>query len=62
VAENGRKVKAITLLFCRFSPLYEKSNKWLKMDELQMDKKLRLYIALYFFADFRPFLKNRKSG
>ena len=32
VAENGRKVKAITLLFGRFSRLFQKSKKWLKMD------------------------------
>jgi hypothetical protein len=32
VAENGRKVKAIALLFGRFSPLFQKSKKWLKMD------------------------------
>ena len=37
VAENGRKVKALALLFGRFSPLFQKSKKWLKMDE-----KLRL--------------------
>jgi hypothetical protein len=36
-AENGRKVKAIALLFGRFSPLFQKSKQWLKMDE-----KLRL--------------------
>jgi hypothetical protein len=37
VAKNGRKVKAIALLFARFSPLFQKSKKWMKMDE-----KLRL--------------------
>jgi hypothetical protein len=33
VAENGRKVKAIALLFCCFLPLYGKWKKSLKMDE-----------------------------
>jgi hypothetical protein len=33
IAKNGRKVKAIGLLFCCFSPLFQKSKKWLKMDE-----------------------------
>jgi hypothetical protein len=37
VAKNGRKVKAIALLFCGFLPIYEKCKKSLKMDE-----KLRL--------------------
>jgi hypothetical protein len=37
VAKNGRKVKAIALLFCSFLPSYEKWQKSLKMDE-----KLRL--------------------
>ena len=36
-AKNGRKVKAIALLFCCFLPIYEKWKKSLKMDE-----KLRL--------------------
>jgi hypothetical protein len=33
VAENGRKVKAVDLLFYCFLPLYEKWKKLLKMDE-----------------------------
>jgi hypothetical protein len=33
VAKNGRKVKAIALLFCCFWPLFQKWQKWLKMDE-----------------------------
>jgi hypothetical protein len=33
VAENGRKVEAIALLFCFFLPLYEKWKKSLKLDE-----------------------------
>jgi hypothetical protein len=37
VAKNGRKVKAIALLFCWFLAIYEKLKKSLKMDE-----KLRL--------------------
>ena len=37
VAENGRKDKAIALLFCCFLPIYGKWQKSLKMDE-----KLRL--------------------
>jgi hypothetical protein len=37
VTENGRKVKAIALLFCCFLPIDEKWKKSLKMDE-----KLRL--------------------
>jgi hypothetical protein len=54
VAENGRKVKAIALLFGRFSPYFQKSKQWLKMVE-----KLRL--QPYFFAVFCPFMKNGKS-
>jgi hypothetical protein len=37
VAKNGRKVKAIALLFCCFLVTYENWKKSLKMDE-----KLRL--------------------
>ena len=37
VAKNGRKVKAIALLFFSFLPIYEKWQKALKMDD-----KLRL--------------------
>jgi hypothetical protein len=33
VAKNGRKVKAIALLFSCFLPIYEKWEKSLKMDE-----------------------------
>jgi hypothetical protein len=33
VAKNGRKVKAIALLFCCFLPIYEKWKNRLKMDE-----------------------------
>jgi hypothetical protein len=33
VAKNGRKVKAIALLFCCFLHIYEKWQKSLKMDE-----------------------------
>jgi hypothetical protein len=33
VAEYGRKVEAIALLFCCFLPLYEKWKMSLKMDE-----------------------------
>jgi hypothetical protein len=33
VAKNGRKVKAIALLFFFFFPIYEKWQKSLKMDE-----------------------------
>jgi archaellum biogenesis protein FlaJ (TadC family) len=33
VAKNGRKVKAIALLFCCFLPTYEKRQKSLKMEE-----------------------------
>jgi hypothetical protein len=36
-AKNGRKVKAIALLFCHFFTLFQKLKNWLKMDE-----KLRL--------------------
>jgi hypothetical protein len=54
VAENGRKVTAIALLFCCFLPIYEKWKKSLKMDE-----KLRLWP--YFFAVFFPFMKNRRK-
>jgi predicted RNA-binding protein YlqC (UPF0109 family) len=31
--KNGRIVKAIALLFCCFWALFQKRNKWLKMDE-----------------------------
>jgi hypothetical protein len=44
VAKNGRKVKAIALLFCCFFPIYEKWKKSLKTDDLP----------------FCPFLKNDK--
>jgi hypothetical protein len=54
VAKNGRKVKAIALLFCCFLPTYEKWQKSLKMDE-----KLRL--EPYFFAVFCQLMKNGKS-
>jgi hypothetical protein len=54
VAKNGRKVKAIALLFCCFLATYKKWKKSLKMDE-----KLRL--LPYFFAVFFPFMKNGKS-
>jgi hypothetical protein len=54
VAKNGRKVKAIALLFCCFLPIYE---KWEK--SLEMDEKLRL--EPYFFAVFCPFMKNVTS-
>jgi hypothetical protein len=33
VAKNGRKVKAIALLFGDFWSLSQKLNKWLKMNE-----------------------------
>jgi hypothetical protein len=56
VVKNGRKVKAIALLFCCFLPTYE---KW--QNSLKMDEKLKLYIAL-FFAVFCPFMKNGKSS
>ena len=50
VAENGQKVKVITLPFCEFLPLFQQS--------LKIDEKLRLYP--YFFANFLPFFKNEK--
>jgi hypothetical protein len=54
VAENGRKVKA--LVFGRFSPLFQKSKKWQKMEEklgllllchlwLKITKTLEVYFA-----------------
>jgi hypothetical protein len=55
VAENGRKVKVIALLFCCFLPLYEKWKKSLKMDE-----KLRL--LPYLFAVVCPFIKYGKKS
>ena len=55
VAKNGRKVKAIALLFCCFLPIYEELKNRLKMDE-----KLRLY-SLTFLLFFCPFMKNGKS-
>jgi hypothetical protein len=36
VDKNGRKVKAIALLFCCFLPIYEKWEKLLKIDEKLM--------------------------
>jgi hypothetical protein len=33
VAKNGRKVKAIALLFAHFVPLISFLKKWQKMDE-----------------------------
>ena len=56
VAKNGRKVKAIALLFCCFLPTYEKWQKSLKMDE-----KLRLYIALLFCCFLPTYEKWKKS-
>jgi hypothetical protein len=56
VAENGRKVKVIALLFCCFLPLYEKWKNSLKMDE-----KLRLYIALRFCFCLLLYEKWKKS-
>jgi hypothetical protein len=41
VAKNGRKVKAIALLFCCFLPTYEKWQKSLKMDE-KWQKSLKM--------------------
>ena len=52
VAENGRKVKAIALLFGRFTPLFQKSKKWQKMDE-----KLRTI-----FAPFSKIEKVAENG
>ena len=54
VAKNGRKVKAIALLFCCFLPPYEKWQKSLKMDE-----KLRL--ALLFCSILPTYEKWQKS-
>jgi hypothetical protein len=54
VAKNRRKVKAMALLFRCFSPIYEKWQKSLKMDEM-----LSLYSS--FFAVFSPFIRNGKS-
>jgi hypothetical protein len=48
IAKNGRKVKAIALLFCCFLVIYKKWEKSLKVDE----KYLKGYIAF----TFRPFL------
>jgi hypothetical protein len=44
--KNGRKVKAIALLFCCFLPTYEKWKKTIKMDE----KLGYSLIFLLFFA------------
>ena len=51
VAKNGRKVKAIALLFCCFLPPYEKCKKLLKMDE-----KLALL-----FGQFSPLFQKSKQ-
>jgi hypothetical protein len=56
VDKNGRKVKAIALLFCCFLPIYEKRQKSLKMDE-----KLGLYIALLFCCFLPIYEKRQKS-
>jgi hypothetical protein len=45
IAKNGRKVKAIALLFYCFLPTYEKWQKSLKMDE---KLKLLPYFLLFF--------------
>jgi hypothetical protein len=55
VAENGRKVKAAALLYCQFSPRFQKSKKWLKTDE-----KLRL--QPYIFSNFCLFQKSKKTA
>jgi hypothetical protein len=51
VAENGRKVKAMALLFCCFLPLYEKV--------AENGRKVKAIALL--FAVFCPFMKNGKS-
>jgi hypothetical protein len=57
-AKNGRKGKAIALLFCHFLPLFQKLKNRLKMDE-----KLRLYLTcLSFFASFSKIDKSAKNG
>ena len=54
VAKNGRKVKAIALLFCCFLRTYEKWQKSLKMDE-------KLAIALLFCCFLPTYEKWQKS-
>jgi hypothetical protein len=53
VGENGRRVKAIALLFGQFSTFFQ---KWKKL--LKMDRQLRL--QPYFLAIFDLFSKMEK--
>jgi hypothetical protein len=43
VAENGRKVKAMALVFGRFSTFFQKWKKWVKMDGKLRPKKGRKF-------------------
>jgi hypothetical protein len=47
VAKNGRKVKAIALLFCCFLPTFEKWKKSLKMDETSRPSFFAVFLSLY---------------
>jgi hypothetical protein len=44
VAKNGRKVKAIALLFCCFLPTYEKWKKSLKKSDLSVTAEATLFL------------------
>jgi hypothetical protein len=55
VGENGRKVKAIALLFGQFSTFFS------KMEKVAENGQTVRAIALL-LANFRPFFKNGKSG
>jgi hypothetical protein len=55
VAESGRKVKAIALLFGRFSSPFSKIEK-----VAENGRKVKAIALL--FGHFLPFFKNRKSG
>ena len=52
IAKNGRKVKAIALLFCCFLPIYEKWKKSLKMEKVAKNGRKVKAIALLFLLFF----------
>jgi hypothetical protein len=61
VAKNGRKVKAIALLFCCFLPTYEKWEKSLKMAKVAKNGRKVKAIALLFCCFLPTYEKWQKS-
>ena len=63
VAKNGRKVKAIALLFCGFFPLFQKLKNWEKWTKSKGYKAYFLAIFSHVFkyekvaTFFAPFVK-----